>query len=89
MQSLVTIDDQKTIKFFNAVDGKGTLLQEIKKCPYTCASKMTTNEECNLWLFGTESGQLVTYDIRKRQEVTVFAYPKQLEAYDEQTSFQS
>ena len=48
-----------------------------------------TNEESNLWLFGTESGQLVTYDIRKRQEVTVFAYPKQLEIFDEQTSFQS
>ena len=53
---MVTIDDQKTIKFFNAVDGKGTLLQEIKKCPYTYASNIMTSEECNLWLFGTESG---------------------------------
>ena len=56
MKSLVTIDDQRTVKFFNAVDGKGTMLQEIKKCPYTFASNITTDEESNLWLFGTESG---------------------------------
>ena len=76
MGSLVAIDELKTVKFYNAVDGKGTMLQEIKQCPYSHVSSLSTPEERHLWLFGTETGQLVTYDIKKRSEITVFAYPK-------------
>ena len=56
MGSLVTIDEARTVKFHNAVDGKGTLLQEIKQCPYSQVSCLSTVEERHLWLFGTETG---------------------------------
>ena len=87
MGNLVVIDETKTVKFYSAVDGKGTMLQEIKFCPYTHVSCLSTEEEKHLWLFGTETGQLVTYDIKKRSEITVFKYPKKLQVYDEQTDF--
>ena len=87
MGALVAIDETRTVKFFNAVDGKGTMLQEIKQCPYSHVTSLSTQEERHLWLFGTETGQLVTYDIKKRSEITVFAYPKKLEVYDQQTDF--
>ena len=56
MGSLVAIDSSKTAKFFNAVDGKGTMLQEIKQCPYSHVSCLSTMEERHLWMFGTETG---------------------------------
>ena len=35
MRTLVTIDEDKTVKFYSAADVRGTMLQEIKRCPYS------------------------------------------------------